>query len=87
MIKGTIASNGIAIGKALKIIKPKIIVHRRHITNVDEELKFLASGLNKSKREVIELQEKKKSLVVVGIKEQFMPIKSSREKGLGEQDT
>ncbi len=58
MFKGTSASPGIAIGKALLIEHGEITIERKDIENADLEEKRFLDAIEKSKKELIKIKEK-----------------------------
>ena len=58
MYKGTGASPGIALGKALVIEHSELVIERKSIENVDIEIEKLQNALTISKDELIKVKEK-----------------------------
>ncbi len=58
MIKGTSASPGIAIGKALLIDHGELNIEKRNIDNIELEEKKFLKAIDQSKKELIEIKEK-----------------------------
>ncbi|WFD09210.1 phosphoenolpyruvate--protein phosphotransferase [Tepidibacter hydrothermalis] len=64
MIKGTNASPGIALGKALVLEHNEIVIEKKTIDNIELEQKKLTDAINKSKEELTKVKEK--ALVELG---------------------
>ena len=58
MYKGTGASPGIALGKALVIEHSELVIERKSIENVDIEIEKLQNALTISKEELTKVKEK-----------------------------
>ncbi|WP_099187856.1 phosphoenolpyruvate--protein phosphotransferase [Tepidibacter mesophilus] len=58
MIKGTNASPGIALGKALVLEHNEIVIEKRTIENIELEQKKLTDAIAKSKEELTKVKEK-----------------------------
>ncbi|WP_026475778.1 phosphoenolpyruvate--protein phosphotransferase [Alkaliphilus transvaalensis] len=58
MLKGTAASPGYAIGKALVLRNEAIKIEKETVANVEEEKERFSSALKKSKEEIIKIREK-----------------------------
>ena len=58
MYKGTGASPGIALGKALVIEHSELVIERKSIENVDIEIEKLQNALTISKDELTKVKEK-----------------------------
>ena len=58
MYKGTGASPGIALGKALVIEHSELVIEKKTIENIDEEIQKLESAVKVSKEELTKLKEK-----------------------------
>ena len=58
MYKGTGASPGIALGKALVIEHSELVIEKKTIENIDEEIQKLESAVKVSKEELTKVKEK-----------------------------
>lgn len=58
MCKGTGASPGIALGKALVIEHSELVIEKKTIENIDEEIQKLESAVKVSKEELTKVKEK-----------------------------
>ena len=58
MYKGTGASPGIALGKALIIEHSELVIEKRNINNIEEEIQKLESAVKISKEELTKVKEK-----------------------------
>ena len=58
MYKGTGASPGIALGKALVIEHSELVIEKKAIENIDEEIQKLESAVKVSKEELTKVKEK-----------------------------
>ncbi|RDY24992.1 phosphoenolpyruvate--protein phosphotransferase [Romboutsia maritimum] len=58
MYKGTAASPGIALGKALVVKNSKIVVNRRNISNIEAEVEILRKAIDTSIDELTRVKEK-----------------------------
>ena len=58
MYKGTGASPGIALGKALVIEHSELVIEKRTIENIDKEIQKLESAVKVSKEELTKVKEK-----------------------------
>ena len=58
MYKGTGASPGIALGKALLIEHSELVIEKRNINNIEEEVQKLESAVKTSKEELTKVKEK-----------------------------
>ena len=58
MYKGTGASPGIAVGKALVIEHSELVIEKKTIENIDEEIQKLESAVKVSKEELTKVKEK-----------------------------
>ena len=58
MYKGTGASPGIALGKALVIEHNELVIEKKTIDNIDEEIQKLESAVKVSKEELTKVKEK-----------------------------
>ncbi len=58
MYKGTGASPGIAIGKALVIEHSELFIEKKYIDNVEEEIQKLENAVKISKEELTKVKEK-----------------------------
>ena len=61
MYNGTGASPGIALGKALVIEHSELVIEKRNISNIEEEIQKLENAVKVSKDELTKV--KKKALV------------------------
>ena len=68
MYKGTGASPGIALGKALVIEHSELVIEKKTIENIDKEIQKLESAVKVSKEELTKVKEK--ALAELGEKEQ-----------------
>ena len=58
MYKGTGASPGIALGRALVIEHSELVIEKKTIENIDEEIQKLESAVKVSKEELTKVKEK-----------------------------
>ena len=58
MYKGTGASPGIALGKALVIEHSELVIEKRAIDNIEEEVQKLQNAVKVSKEELTKVKEK-----------------------------
>ena len=58
MYKGTGASPGIALGKALVIEHSELVIEKKTIENIDEEIQKLESAVKVSKEEITKVKDK-----------------------------
>ena len=58
MYKGTGASPGIALGKALVIEHSELVIEKKTIENIDKEIQKLESAVKVSKEELTKVKEK-----------------------------
>lgn len=58
MYNGTGASPGIALGKALVIEHSELVIEKRNISNIEEEIQKLENAVKVSKDELTKVKEK-----------------------------